>query len=128
MEHRRAASVRILCERESSGGSSQLEPGERRAHRCGDDSDQAVQRIRRAGGASVQRHGLGEVLLRMIVDAVAPAKPARSPKPFQWLKQGIFLGGMLPLVVLMYRAAIHVMTNPRDEMLNQFGLLALICL
>jgi sulfoxide reductase heme-binding subunit YedZ len=64
----------------------------------------------------------------MIVDAVAPAKPVRSPKPFQWLKQGIFLGGMMPLVVLMYRAAIHVMTNAKEEMLNQFGLLALICL
>jgi len=49
-------------------------------------------------------------------------------KPFQWLKQGIFLGGMLPLAILLFRYMSGVMTDPAAETLNQFGMLALLCL
>jgi sulfoxide reductase heme-binding subunit YedZ len=50
-------------------------------------------------------------------------------KKLAWLKPGIFLGAMVPLVVLLVRAATHTIgADPIAIALNQLGLLALILL
>jgi methionine sulfoxide reductase heme-binding subunit len=49
--------------------------------------------------------------------------------PDAWLKPGLLLGGLLPLLVTFLRAAYGMLgANPINTALNQFGLLALIFL
>jgi sulfoxide reductase heme-binding subunit YedZ len=49
--------------------------------------------------------------------------------PDAWLKPGLLIGGLLPLVVTCVRAALGALgANPINTALNQFGLLALVFL
>src|SRR5205809_5905583 len=49
--------------------------------------------------------------------------------PYPWLKPAIFTGALVPLAALLLRAARGTLSaNPIAEVLNQFGLLALIFL
>lgn len=50
-------------------------------------------------------------------------------KPYAWLNAGIFVGALVPLAAMGWRAANRSLgANPIAEVLNQFGLLALIFL
>lgn len=54
---------------------------------------------------------------------------ARPFKPYAWLKPGVFIGCLIPLAVLILRAATKTLgADPVALALNQLGLLALITL
>jgi methionine sulfoxide reductase heme-binding subunit len=74
-----------------------------------------------------------------VVDSDQPALPARllprgrpTPRrrePLPWLKPGIFLGGLVPLAWIAYRAGTGGLSaNPIAEVENELGLVALIFL
>ena len=66
LEPRRRRRVRLLRQRESRGRPPALEPGDRAPHRraCRQaPPDAALQRLRRAGGEPLRRHGPAEILL-----------------------------------------------------------------
>jgi methionine sulfoxide reductase heme-binding subunit len=55
--------------------------------------------------------------------------PARKRNPDAWLKPGVLIGGLVPLLALGVGAARGTLgANPIAEVLNQLGLLALIFL
>ncbi len=59
----------------------------------------------------------------------ADRQPARAAPPDAWLKPGLLLGGLAPLVVTALRAWRGTLgANPINTALNQFGLLALLFL
>ena len=61
-----------------------------------------------------------------------PGFTQRAPRrrePLPWLKPGIFLGGLLPLAWLSYRAAVGALSaNPIAQLENELGLTALVLL
>lgn len=55
--------------------------------------------------------------------------PGRKSEPHPWIRAGLFLGGLLPFVALVVRAATEQLgANPIAEAENQLGLTALIFL
>ena len=59
----------------------------------------------------------------------ASAAPTRKRNPDAWLKPGVLIGGLLPLLALIVGAVRGTLgANPIAEVLNQLGLLALIFL
>jgi methionine sulfoxide reductase heme-binding subunit len=55
-------------------------------------------------------------------------KPTAA-QPFSWLTSGIYVGGFIPLLVLVLRASRGLLdANWKAEILNQFGMLALVFL
>jgi methionine sulfoxide reductase heme-binding subunit len=60
---------------------------------------------------------------------MASLRPVRRSTPDAWLKPGVLIGGSVPLLALVVRAARGTLgANPIADALNQFGLLALIFL
>ncbi|MBI2756977.1 MAG: sulfoxide reductase heme-binding subunit YedZ [Chloroflexi bacterium] len=56
-------------------------------------------------------------------------RPARSTPPDAWLKPGIFVGSLVPLAYLVWRAATNRLgANPIAEIENELGLAGLILL
>jgi sulfoxide reductase heme-binding subunit YedZ len=63
------------------------------------------------------------------VSAAASGLPRWMSGPVPWLKPGVFIGSLLPLAVLLLRAAQGRLTaDPIAYVLNRFGLLTLIFL
>ena len=57
------------------------------------------------------------------------AAASRRVQPYSWLKPGVFLGSLTPLVVIIVRAAAGSLgADPIAEGLNQLGLVALVFL
>src|SRR5688500_13187860 len=60
--------------------------------------------------------------------AVNPLESSRIP-PYWWLTKGIYVGGFIPILVIILRGAYGLLdANPKAEILNQFGMLALVFL
>lgn len=60
---------------------------------------------------------------------VRPARPAKSGEPMPWLKPGIFLGALAPLVSIVWRGSQNALSaNPIAQVINELGLVALIFL
>src|SRR5206468_3340081 len=95
------------------GRPSALESGDRAAHwRPHPPQDTPVQRLRRAGGQPVRRHGPADQLLSV-----------------DWLKRGLFLGALAPLASIVLRALTGGLdANPIAQVENELGLAALILL
>jgi methionine sulfoxide reductase heme-binding subunit len=63
------------------------------------------------------------------VDMGAQRRPGNKAARFAWLKPGVLLGGLVPLVDMSVRAATGALgANPVSEALNRLGMLALIFL
>jgi methionine sulfoxide reductase heme-binding subunit len=60
---------------------------------------------------------------------VPKMQAARAATPDAWLKPGLLIGGLVPLIVTALRAWLGTLgANPINTALNQFGLLALLFL
>ena len=117
-----AERVRLLRQRQSTGGSPALEPGAREAaaqlHRQPPDRD--VQRLRRSGAEPVHGHGLAQEFL----------------KPITLVKVVLFAAACLPAAALVYGfyqlyygGDFNALTaNPGDYITDQTGTWALGCL
>lgn len=65
----------------------------------------------------------------MALASSPPAPTKKKSTPDGWLKPGVLLGSLVPLVALIVRATLGTLgANPIAEALNQLGLLALIFL
>src|SRR5215471_13547695 len=119
LEPRRAPRVRLLRERESGSGPSAMEPGDGAENRrVPQAQDAALQRIRRAGGEPLLRHGPeGELL---------SSTKSVWKGPLPWLKPAVFVGSLFPVFRLGAAAARGELgANPIATALNQLGLLTL---
>src|SRR5262249_53672693 len=112
VEPRRAERIRLLCERESGGGSPPPEPGDPAPNRgAAAPKDAALQRLRRAGGQPVFRdESSGELL---------SAKKSIWSGPLPWLKPAVLLGSLAPAIrLLVLGAGGELGANPIATALN----------
>src|SRR5690606_10921801 len=106
VEHRGAAGIRVLLQREPGRGPPALEPAARAAHRrVPEAQDAALQRLCRPGRLALQGHGSLAVLLMR--RAVRPA---------------LFIACLVPLAVLVFRGvADDLGANPIEEITHFTG-------
>src|SRR5258708_7625967 len=56
------------------------------------------------------------------------AQNGQHAVPLVWLKPAVFVGSIIPLIVMVIRCKRHEFTDPIAQLLNQAGMLALIFL
>src|SRR5581483_4213575 len=113
LEQGQSERVRVLFHRQPQRRSSALEPGVRTPHRRGravraEAQDASVQRLRRAGGVVIRRHGPRQKLLMV---------PARV---LQALEAALFVACLVPLALLVNRALHDALGANPIESINRY--------
>src|SRR4029077_1428736 len=89
----------------------------------------ALQRLRRAGGVALCRHGPPPLFLMPPTLMPPPLTLPSRRRPYPWLEPGVLAGALVPVLAIAVRGVRGGLgANPIAEALNQLGLVALALL